>query len=90
MDQKEGELSRAISAFSRRQIIRLLVEKEMTVKEIAQKTQQSVSLTSRHLTLLNDLGFLTMRISRPFKYYSIKIKELKDLIILYDKVIKKL
>ena len=55
MELKEERLSRAISAFSRRQILRLLVDKEMTVKEVAEKTGQSVSLASRHLKLLYDL-----------------------------------
>ena len=69
MELKEERLSRAISAFSRRQILRLLVDKEMTVKEVAEKTGQSVSLASRHLKLLYDLGFLNVRKEFPNKFY---------------------
>jgi len=88
--EKEGVISRALSAASRRQILRLLAEKEMTVKDIAAQTNMSVSLASRHLTFLTDLGLLNFRIKRPFKYYSLKMKEIKELLLLHDKVAGKL
>lgn len=90
MEHKEEKLSRAISAYSRRQILRLLVEKELTVKEIASQTKMSVSLASRHLKMLYDLGFLKVRKEFPNKFYSLKIKDLKGLLDAYDKVIEKL
>jgi len=90
MDLQEEKLSRAISAFSRREILRLIADQELTVKEIAQKTGQSVSLASRHLKMLYDLGFLDVRTQFPHKFYSLRVKELKDLLISYTKVIKKL
>ena len=90
MEVNEERLSRAISAYSRRLILRLLADQELTVKEIAQSTQMSVSLASRHLKLLYDLGFLTVRKEYPYKYYSLKIKEMVSLLEMYDKVIKKL
>ena len=90
MEHKEERLSRAISAFSRRQILRLLADKELTVKEIANQTRLSVSLASRHLKMLHDLGFLKVRKQFPNKFYSLKVKELKELLIIYDKVIGKI
>ena len=90
MEHREEKLSRAISAFSRRQILRLLAKQELTVKEIAQKTKMSVSLASRHLKMLHDLGFLNVRKEFPHKFYSLKVKELKGLLDVYDKVIKKI
>jgi DNA-binding transcriptional ArsR family regulator len=90
MELKEEKLSRAISAFSRRQILRLLADKELTVKDIAEQTNQSVSLASRHLKMLYDLGFLNVRKEYPYKFYSLKIKELKSLLDVYDKVINKI
>tara|TARA_Y100000310_G_scaffold301042_1_gene337158 strand:- start:388 stop:660 length:273 start_codon:yes stop_codon:yes gene_type:complete len=90
MEYKEEKLSRAISAFSRRQILRLLADSELTVKEIAEKTGQSVSLASRHLKMLHDLGFLNVRKQFPNKFYSLKVKKLKQLLELYDQVIDKL
>jgi len=90
MELQEERLSRAISAFSRRQILRLLANKELSVKEISQQINQSVSLTSRHLKLLYDLGFLNLRKVSTQKFYSLKIKELRQLLDTYDQVINKL
>ncbi|MBI2112519.1 winged helix-turn-helix transcriptional regulator [Candidatus Woesearchaeota archaeon] len=90
MELKEEKLSRAISAYSRRQILRLLAEKEMTVTEVCKKTGQSKSLASRHLTMLHDLGFLVVRKEFPHKFYSLKIKELRSLLDVYDTVIEKI
>jgi len=90
MDFNEEKLSRAISASSRRKILRLLSEKELTVKEISEKTNMSVSLASRHLKLLYDLGFLNVRKQFPNKFYSLKIPEIISLLQEYDKVISKL
>lgn len=90
MELQEEKLSRALSAFSRRQILRLLAERDMTVKEIATSVKISMSLASRHLSLLRDLGFLNVKRKYPYKYYSLKIRELKPLLELYDKIIKKL
>jgi len=90
MEQKEEKLSRAISASARRKILKLVADKEMTVKDISAQIKQSVSLTSRHLKLLYDLGFLQLKKEFPFKYYSLKIKEMKELLVKYDKVIGKL
>jgi len=91
MDEfREEKLSRALSASSRRDILRLLAGKELTVKEVAQATGQSVSLASRHLKFLHDLGFLDVRRVFPHKWYSLKIKEMNELLAWYDKVIEKL
>ncbi len=87
LDVREEKLSRAIRAASRRQILRLLAENELTVNEIAAKTSMSKSLTSKHLTLLYDLGFLEANVQAPYKYYSIKDKRIKVLLEEYDKTI---
>ncbi len=89
-NSKEEKLSRAISASSRRKILRLLFSGEKTVKEIAQKTGMSVSLASRHLKMLHDLGFLEVRVKFPNKFYSLGVKDLKNLLDAYDKVISKI
>ncbi|MBR9683485.1 winged helix-turn-helix transcriptional regulator [Candidatus Woesearchaeota archaeon] len=90
MEYKEEKLSRAISASSRRKILRLISNKERTVKEISELTGMSVSLASRHLKMLYDLGFLNVRVKFPFKFYSLKIKDIVGLLNAYDKVISKL
>ena len=88
MEQKEEKLRRAISAYSRRQILRLLINKERTVKEISNLLKMSASLASRHLKLLHDLGFLKVRKKFPYKFYSLKIQDLRGLLDNYDKAIK--
>ena len=90
MEHKEEKLSRAISASSRRKILRLLSIGERTVKEIAKITGMSVSLASRHLKMLHDLGFLDVRAKFPYKFYSLRIKDLKGLLDAYDKIIGKI
>lgn len=87
---KEESLSRAINAQSRRNILRLLTTSERTVKHISQETKMSVSLTSRHLKMLYDLGFLEVRQQFPYKYYRLKMQELRELLVWYAKVITKL
>jgi len=89
MEWQEENLSRAISASARRQILRLLADKELTVKKIAELTKQSVSLASRHLKFLYDLGFLNVRKDFPNKYYTLRIKEMRQLLESYDRVIQK-
>ena len=90
MEQKEERLARGISAYSRREILRLISDKELNVKEIAEKTKMSVSLASRHLKLLYDLGFLNAKVKSPHKYYSLKVKSIIGLLEIYDQVIKKI
>lgn len=90
MDEREEKLSRALSAYSRRQILHLLTKKKRTVSEIVSLTGFSKSLVSRHLKLLYDLGFLKVQKKFPYKFYFLKIKELRKLLIVYDEVIKKL
>jgi len=89
-DIGEENLSRAINAYSRRKILKLLANKELTVKEISEKTKISMSLASRHLKLLYDLKFLNVRVKFPNKFYSLKVKSLKDLINIYDEILKEI
>ncbi len=90
MELQEEKLSRAVSASARRQILRLLADKELPVKKIAELTKESVSLASRHLKFLYDLGFLNVRKDFPHKYYSLRIKEMRQLLESYDIVIEKI
>ncbi|MBI2151789.1 winged helix-turn-helix transcriptional regulator [Candidatus Woesearchaeota archaeon] len=94
-NRDHGEnLARALGAESRRQLLRLIAEnsnygKKITVKELASKTGQSVSLASRHLKFLYDLGFLNVNKQFPYKYYSLKTKELQELLVHYNKITQK-
>lgn len=90
MEEKEEKLARAVSAYPRRQILRLLGEGDLTVRQIAERLELSDSLTSRHLKLLYDLGFLSVKKAPPYKFYALRIKDLKQFLDAYDKVISKL
>ena len=85
MDFPEENLVRGLSASSRRQLLRLISEKQCSVKELATKTGQSVSLTSRHLKFLYDLGFLNVVKKFPYKYYSLKNTKIEQLLNNYQK-----
>ncbi|MBS3169041.1 transcriptional regulator [Candidatus Woesearchaeota archaeon] len=86
----EENLARILNAAHRRTALRLLAEEEMTVSELAKLTQSSMSLVSRHLKLAHDLGFLKIRKAAQFKYYSLAVEPLKELIVNYDLVLKEL
>ena len=56
--------------------------------EIAEKLDLSESLASRHLKMLYDLKLIDCEYKPPEKFYFLKIKEIKQLFKVYDKVIK--
>lgn len=89
-DLREEKLARAIAAHSRRQILRLLAEKELSVSEVAKRLGMSVSLASRHLKFLLDLGILSVKKNYPNKMYTNRIKEVKVLLNIYERVKEKL
>ncbi len=79
MPSKDEMLSKAISSSSRRAILRLLCKNPHTVTSIARSMDISISLASKHLTLLDYLGIVEAEIKSPEKYYSIKLKGIKNL-----------
>ena len=87
MPSKDEMLSKAISSRSRRNILRLLCKNPQTVTNIAKSVNISTSLASKHLTLLDYLGIVEAEIKFPKKYYSIKLKGIKNLLKVYDKVL---
>lgn len=87
MDRREENLARALSAQARRDLLRHLGQKECSVKELADRTNMSMSLTSRHLTLLRDLGFLIVTAKHPHKYYSLHEKNIITFIQQYQKAV---
>ena len=88
MPSKDEMLSKAISSSSRRNILRLLCKNPQTVTNISKSMNISASLASKHLTLLDYLGIVEAEIKFPNKYYSIKLKGIKELLKIYDKVLK--
>ena len=90
MPSKDEMLSKAISSRSRREILRLLCKNPQTVTNISKSMKISISLASKHLTLFDYLGIVEAEIKFPNKYYSIKLKGIKNLLRVYDGLIKEL
>ncbi|MFH1391702.1 MAG: helix-turn-helix domain-containing protein [Candidatus Diapherotrites archaeon] len=85
----DEKLARAIRARSRRNILKILCKrKRVSVHEIAEELNLSESLASRHLKMLYDLRIIDSAYEPPEKFYSLKIKEIKQLFKAYDQVIK--
>ena len=90
MPTKDEMLSKAISSDSRRAILRLLSINPHTVTGIATSLGISLSLASKHLTLLDYLGIIKAESRFPEKYYSVKLKGIKDLLKIYDNLLEEL
>ena len=85
----DGKIARAIRTRLRRDILHLLCQNEkLSVHEIRDKLNVSESTASRHLKMLYDLGFINFEIKAPEKFYFLKIKELAELLEIYDKIVK--
>ena len=90
MPSKDEMLSKAISSSSRRNILKLLYKNPKTVTNISKSLNISTSLASKHLTLLDYLGIVEAEKKFPEKYYSIRLKGIKNLLDIYDELVKKL
>jgi len=86
LDVREEKLARALSAQPRRDILRLLENKQLTVSKIAEDAGLSLSLASRHLTLLADLGLILTQKQHPHKFYSLRSKTIPALLQDYDTI----
>jgi DNA-binding transcriptional ArsR family regulator len=87
----DEKLARAIHSRVRREILHILYSKEKaSVHEIRDKLHITESSASKHLKLLYDLGFVDFETKPPEKFYFMKIKEIKELFVVYDKIVKKL
>jgi len=87
----DEKLARAIKARTRRKILRLLIQNEkLSVQEISKKLNITESSASKHLKLLYDLGLVDFKEKFPEKFYSLKIKEIKDFFNVYNKIVKQL
>jgi DNA-binding transcriptional ArsR family regulator len=87
----DEKLARAIRARARREILKILCQKEkLSVHEIAKKLNITESSASKHLKMLYDLGFVNFEDKPPEKFYFLRIKEIKELFRIYDKIVKKM
>jgi DNA-binding transcriptional ArsR family regulator len=86
----DEKLARALGSRVRRDMIHALIKEELSVHEIAEKFKISEVNSSKHLKKLYDLGILNTRLEGRVRHYSIKIKELANLIKWYDIVALKI
>ena len=85
----DEKIARAIRARIRRDMLHLLCQNEkLSVHEIRDRLNVSESTASRHLKMLYDLGFINFEIKAPEKFYFLKIKEIVELLEIYDKIVK--
>ena len=87
----DERLARAIRAYKRREILRMLCHDEkLSVHEIAERLNTTESSASKHLKLLYDLGFVDFEDNPPEKFYFLKIGEIRELFAVYGKITKKM
>jgi len=86
----DEKLARALGSRVRRDIIHALMKQELSVHEIAERFNIGEVNSSKHLKKLYDLGILNTRQEGRVRYYSIRIKELANLIKWYDIVASKM
>ena len=87
----DEKLARAIRAQVRRDILHLLCQNEkMSVHQIKDKLNVTESTASRHLKQLYDLGTVEFEKDPPEKFYFLKIKEMKEFLVIYDKIVEKM
>ena len=85
----DEKLTRAIIARIRRDILHLLCQNErLSVHNIKDLLNITESTASRHLKQLYDLGVVEFERKPPEKYYFLKIKEIRELFVIYDKIVK--
>ena len=87
----DEKLAKANSTKVRRDILHILYRNEkVSVHEIAETLKITESSASKNLKLLYYLGFIDYEQIHPEKFYFLKIKEIRELFEIYDKIVKKL
>ena len=61
MTQTEQLAFRALADPTRRDILKLLAEDDMTIAQVAENFQMTRAAVKKHLTVLNDGGLIVMR-----------------------------
>ncbi|MHA1255926.1 MAG: metalloregulator ArsR/SmtB family transcription factor [Promethearchaeota archaeon] len=85
----DEKIARALRARIRRDMLHLLCRNEkLSVHEIRDRLNVSESTASRHLKLLYDLGLINFETKAPEKFYFLKIKEIAELLEIYDKIVE--
>ena len=87
----DEKLARAIRSGVRRDILHILtIKPKQPVHLIADELHITESSASKHLKLLHDLSILEFHDEGKERFYSLKVLEMKELLEVYDRVVKKL
>ena len=87
----DEKLARAIRSRIRRDILHILNKKEkVSVHEIADTLSITESSASKHLKLLYDLDFIDFEEKHPEKLYFLRVKEMRKLFDIYDKIVEEM
>ncbi len=87
----DEKLAKAIHSRVRRDILHMLYQKDkVSVHEISKTLGITESSASKNLKLLYYLGFIDFESKHPEKFYYLKIKEIRELFDVYDKIVKKM
>ena len=87
----DEKLARAIRSKIRRDILHILNKKEeVSVHEISKTLKITESSASKHLKLLYDLEFVDVEERHPEKFYFLKVKEIRELFSVYDRIVEKM
>lgn len=69
VDQSKHDVFQAISDSTRRMILKLLAEKEMSIAEIAENFPMSRTAINKHLHILSDSGLVkSQKLGRETRY----------------------
>jgi DNA-binding transcriptional ArsR family regulator len=63
----------------RRSILDRLRDREHLVGELSEALELSQPLTSKHLRVLRDAGFVTARVDGPRRWYGLRVEPLAEL-----------
>jgi DNA-binding transcriptional ArsR family regulator len=74
----------ALSHPTRRAILRLVLERELPVGELAQRTGVSQPAASQHLKVLRDAGLVRGRVDGRWRLYQVDLEGLRRLRVELD------
>lgn len=82
----KAEFIHGFSHKTRIQILEFIIDNEKTVSEIMQQVEGSQSSISQHLACLKGCGLITGRQEGKFIYYSLRNKQVRSLVKMFDDV----
>ncbi len=82
----KAKFIRGFSDKTRLQILHSIQDKELTVSQIVEELKGNQSNISQHLACLKGCGIIVGRQEGKYMYYSLRNKQIKQLLIMMDVV----